>query len=157
MAQSRLPAFYMRYAIPDTVTGRFDLLCLHVFLFSHRMSTHDEPIARDLSQAVFDTFVDDIDRALRELGIGDTTVPKRKKRLIRSFYAQIEEFSAPLEAGDAAGLAPLVGARFYSDEKAPAGDLLADYMIRSNRALAALRPEDIMAGKVVWPDPERMV
>lgn len=157
VTQSRRPVFYMRYGVPDTVTGRFDLLCLHVFLLSHRLSTQAEPLARELSQEVFDAFIDDIDRALRELGIGDTTVPKRKKRLIRGFYAQIDEFSAPLDTGDAAGLAQRVGVRFFADAKSPAADLLADYMMRSHRALADLPLEALLAGRIAWPDPERVI
>lgn len=34
VAQARLPCFYREYGVPDTVNGRFDLLVLHLALFS---------------------------------------------------------------------------------------------------------------------------
>ncbi|MCG6857847.1 MAG: ubiquinol-cytochrome C chaperone [Salaquimonas sp.] len=157
VAQSRLAAFYMRYGIADTVTGRFDMLCLHVFLFSHRLTGETGPIARSFSQEVFDCFVDDIDRALRELGIGDNTVPKRKKRLIRGFYAQIDAFAGPLDNGDAATLAAAVGKRFFGDPASPDADLLSDYMLKADRALAAIAFDDLIAGQMNWPDPDRIL
>ena len=157
VTQSRHAAFYMRYGIADTVTGRFDMLCLHVFLLSHRHKRENDPQARDLGQNVFDCFVDDIDRALRELGIGDTTVPKRKKRLIRGFYAQIDAFAGPLDADDSVALAQAVGNRFFGDAASPDADLLGDYMLRASRALGALAGADLLAGRVEWPDPDHVL
>jgi len=31
VAQARLPAFYLRYGLPDTLEGRFTVLALHLF------------------------------------------------------------------------------------------------------------------------------
>lgn len=157
VAQSRNPAFYMRYGIADTVMGRFDMLCLHVFLLSNRLAEEADPAARELGQEVFDCFVDDIDRALREIGIGDTSVPKRKKKLVRGFYGQVDDFAAPIAAGDAAGLAKAAARRFFGSETSPAADILANYMLRAHRRLKSIPFATIAAAGAGWPDPDDIV
>lgn len=156
VAQSRQPAFYLRYGIEDTVTGRFDILCLHVFLLSNRLAGEGDPAARALGQEVFDRFTDDVDRALREIGIGDVSVPKRKKRLIRGFYGQVDDFAAPLDAGDATGLAAKADARFFGSAGDARADLLAHYMLKARDRLKAMPLAEIAAARIEWPDPEEI-
>jgi len=157
VAQARLPVFYERYGIDDSVTGRFDLLCLHVFLFSHRLASERGTLARELGQDVFDAFVDDVDRALRQLGIGDNTVPKRKKRLVHGFYAMIEEFSEPIDAEDANGLRRMVARRFHGGAETSPAELMTHYVLRANRMLRDCSFEQIAAGRIEWPDPQRTI
>jgi len=157
VAQSRMPAFYLRYRIPDTVTGRFDMLCLHVFLLSNRLAGEGDAMARHLGQEVFDRFVNDVDRALREIGIGDTTVPKRKKRMIRSFYGQVDDFADPLATGTIEALAPAVGARFFSSAGSAEADLLAHYMLKTRDRLRATPIEAIADARLDWPDADEIM
>ena len=106
VTQARKPVFYLSRDFPDTVTGRFDVLALHMFLFSRRLSAEGDPRAPSLSQDVFDAFTGGLDDALRSLGIGDTSVPKRKQAMVRGFYGQIDEFAPLVDAGDEAGARP---------------------------------------------------
>jgi cytochrome b pre-mRNA-processing protein 3 len=154
VAQSRQPVFYLDYGLADTVMGRFDLLCLHMFLFTNRLARENDPVASKLSQAVFDAFSADIDRALREIGIGDTSVPKRKKRMIHGFYGQIEDFAAALDAGDTPTLALKVTERFSDADSAQAGRL-ARYMVAARDTLRAIPFSAIADGRIEWPDAER--
>src|ERR1700759_3106086 len=76
VTQAREPIFYRDLGVPDTVNGRFDLLLLHLWLLLRRLRN----VAHggvELSQALFDRFCEDMDDNLREMGIGDQTVPKR--------------------------------------------------------------------------------
>src|ERR1044072_3303494 len=73
--QARRPAFYSRMGAPDTAEGRFEIYSLHVPLLLHRLKGAGEQ-ARETSQATFDAFVQALDDALREMGVGDVTVPK---------------------------------------------------------------------------------
>ena len=95
--------------------GRFDVLALHTYLVSRRLAREDAAAARTLNQEVFDLFVHDLDRALRELGVGDTSVPKRKKKMVRSFYGQIDDFDNVLDDRNLQALKPLVARRYYAD------------------------------------------
>ncbi|MCB1429084.1 MAG: ubiquinol-cytochrome C chaperone [Nitratireductor sp.] len=152
MAQARNAAFFTRYGFEDTVVGRFDLLSLHMFLFSHRLAAEADTDSSLLGQKVFDIFTAETDRALREIGIGDTSVPKRKKAMIRGFYAQVSEFADPLTARDADAMASVLASRF-----AGAGEdairRLASYMFEAADMLAGIPLADIGKGRLAWPDP----
>jgi cytochrome b pre-mRNA-processing protein 3 len=37
VAQARRPEFFTGYGVPDTLDGRFELVCLHAFFFLHRL------------------------------------------------------------------------------------------------------------------------
>src|SRR5690242_9073061 len=81
VAQARAPAFYMNYGVPDTLDGRFELLVLHAFLYFRRLKREPAAEAGEAGQAVFDLMFLDMDRSLRELGVGDLSVPKKIKRM----------------------------------------------------------------------------
>ena len=169
VAQARNPVFFTRYGFADTVTGRFDCLALHMFLFSRRMKFEEAANAAELGQDVFDRFVENLDQALRELGIGDQSVPKRKKKLVHTFYGQIEDFDPPLTAGDRPALQKAVAARFFSSgegaaepssteggasEGAVHAALITDYIFTAAAALDNIPASKIMSGKLDWPQPE---
>ena len=97
VTQAREPAFYRSLGVPDTVNGRFDLLVLHLWLVLRRFrSTSD---AKDASQALFDRFCDDMDANLREMGVGDLTVPKRMQAFGEAFYGRAAAYDAAFAAG----------------------------------------------------------
>ena len=152
MAQARNPVFYRELGIPDTVMGRFDMLAMHTYLFSRRLKLEEKQGVAALGQEVFDLFVADIERALRELGIGDTTVPKRKKKLVHSFYAQIDEFDPLLAPPDRDQLRDRVNDRYLEGKGKDTAGKLSDYMIGVTEHLAQLPADDILRGEVSWPN-----
>ena len=83
VTQAREPEFYRKFAVADTVNGRFDLLLMHLWLVLRRLRAVEGESG--LSQALFDRFCEDMDDNLREMGVGDLTVPKRMK----AFEAEI--------------------------------------------------------------------
>jgi cytochrome b pre-mRNA-processing protein 3 len=97
VTQAREPLFYRDLAVPDTVNGRFDLLVLHLWLVLRRL----RPIGdgAGLSQALFDRFCDDMDANLREMGVGDLTVPKRMQAFGEAFYGRTAAYDLALTAG----------------------------------------------------------
>ncbi|MDO8606134.1 MAG: ubiquinol-cytochrome C chaperone family protein [Phaeospirillum sp.] len=103
--QSRLPIFYMKAAVPDTLDGRFDLIVLHAFMVMRRLGLVSEARvgeARALSQALFDLMFDDMDQNLRELGVGDMSVGKKVKQMAQAFYGRVAAYEDGLNADDAA-------------------------------------------------------
>lgn len=134
--------------------GRFDTLALHTYLFARRMKAEGTEISESLSQDVFDLFVADIERALREMGIGDTTVPKRKKKMVRSFYGQIDDFDPAIDAGDQPQLAEKVKLRYLGSSEADPGDL-ADYILEQEKFLADQSIETMLMGELIWSEQKR--
>ena len=97
VTQAREPLFYRDLGVPDTVNGRFDLLVLHLWMVLRRL----RPIegGADLSQALFDRFCDDMDDNLREMGVGDLTVPKRMQAFGEAFYGRAAAYDLALDRG----------------------------------------------------------
>jgi cytochrome b pre-mRNA-processing protein 3 len=152
VAQARLPAFYGPGRVPDTVEGRFEALCLHGFLVLHRLKAEGED-GRVLAQSYFDTMFQDMDRNLREIGIGDLAVGKRIKLLAENFYGRIGSY----EAGLADGTLPQAIARnLLTESAAPRADeppfaaLVADYVRREVDGLARQPLAALAEGRVTF-------
>lgn len=85
VAAARQPAFYGPGRVPDTPEGRFELVALHLFLLAERL-TSEKPDGEELARNLIEAFVTDMDDCMREMGVGDLTVPKRVKRAAAVFY-----------------------------------------------------------------------
>jgi len=102
VAQARRPAFYRHAGVPDSVDGRFDMIVLHLALVVARLRREpDDGMA--LAQAIFDTMLDDMDRSLREMGVGDLAVGRRVKAMARAFYGRAAAYDAAIAGGAALG------------------------------------------------------
>ena len=98
VAQARLPIFYLRYGVSDSVEGRFELIVLHLVLVLRRLAGAGERGA-DLGQKLFDAFCRDLDGNLREMGVGDLAVPKRMRAFGEAYYGRQAAYLAALAAG----------------------------------------------------------
>src|SRR3954454_23930988 len=97
VAQAREPLFYRAMGVPDTVNGRFDMVLLHLWMVLRRLRRFEG--SADLSQALFDHFCSDMDDNLREMGVGDLTVPKRMQKFGEAFYGRSAAYDRAPEAG----------------------------------------------------------
>jgi cytochrome b pre-mRNA-processing protein 3 len=97
VAQAREPLFYQAMGVPDTVNGRFDMVLLHLWMVLRRLRR--APGGAELCQALFDHFCGDMDANLRELGVGDLTVPKRMQKFGEAFYGRSAAYDLALDAG----------------------------------------------------------
>jgi cytochrome b pre-mRNA-processing protein 3 len=98
VTQAREPSFYRAFGVSDTVNGRFDLLILHLWMVLRRFRS--VPGATDISQALFDRFCADMDANLREMGVGDLTVPKRMQAFGEAFYGRAAAYDSAFAAGE---------------------------------------------------------
>ena len=151
IGQARQPAFYAVLAAPDTVEGRFELYTMHVVLLLHRLKGQGA-VAAETSQALFDTYLQALDHALREMGVGDLSVGKKMRKLGEAFYGRAKAYQAALEGGDRTALAALIGRTIYAGDTAGAADQLAGYVDRSAARLATLPLDDVLAARLAWPD-----
>ena len=157
VAQARVPAFYMEFGVPDTPEGRFDLLVLHLALVCRRLGRAeeaDQAAAQTLSQGVFDMFCRDMDHNLREMGVGDLSVPTKMRKLGEAFYGRLEVYDRALGSVDEAELAAALR-RNTQGQEAPAGaaQRLAAYVRAAAARLAALPIADFGDGRLSFPDP----
>ncbi len=105
VTQAREPLFYRDLGVPDTVNGRFDLLLMHLWLVLRRLKSVEA--GSDLSQQLFDHFCIDMDDNLREMGVGDLTVPKRMQAFGEAFYGRAAAYDLALSEGSENQQGPL--------------------------------------------------
>jgi cytochrome b pre-mRNA-processing protein 3 len=152
--QARQPVFFAGYGVPDTLDGRFELICLHAFLYLHRLKA-DRPHSAALSQAFFDTMFADFDRALREMGTGDLSVGKHVKRMARGFYGRVRAYQEGVETDESALLAALERNLFGTARgSAVRIGAMAEYARAAVKELARQAAPELASGRVRFPVPE---
>lgn len=150
VGQARLPALYADLGVPDTVEGRFELYSLHTYLLLERLKEQG-PQAADVAQVLFDTYLSGLDNALRELGVGDTVVGKRMRKLGEAFYGRVQSYETALASlPDRTALHALVARTVYADRDPALALPMADYLLAQRAALAAQAVETLVAGDVAW-------
>jgi cytochrome b pre-mRNA-processing protein 3 len=148
---SREPELYASLGMPDTVEGRFEALSLHMILVLRALREMPSP-ADEVAKDLTDAFFRDMDASLREMGVGDTVVPKRMKKIAESFYGRAQAYDGPLNASDEAELASALGRNAYGSE-APATPL-ARYALAADRAFGAADLDALLATGPAFPRPE---
>ena len=152
---ARRPVFYMDMDVPDTVMGRFEMISVHLVLYLRASNAAGEIAAR-IAQELVDAFFEDIDHSIRELGVGDTSVPKRMKRLGRMFYGRAKSYEDAIAVGDTDALAQALGRNIHpmaEDASRPGMRALAHYMMQANEELAQVPRSAFEAGTVDFPAP----
>jgi cytochrome b pre-mRNA-processing protein 3 len=147
VAQSRRPHFYAEWGVPDTVTGRFDLISLHLALLFRRLRSEDQA-TRDFSQAVFDLFFKDMDRSLREMGVGDLSIAKRIQKMGNLFFGLLANINGAMDSGDIRALEAVLARNIFAGIADPATDKLAAYMLAEAEVLAAQPASAIVSGNL---------
>jgi len=147
VAQSRQPRFYADWGVPDTVTGRFDMISLHLALLFRRLKG-EGAAARQFSQAVFDFFFRDMDRSLREMGAGDLAVPKKIQKMGNLFYGLLTALDDALSTGDAAAVEAVLVRNIYGGTPNAGSGPLAAYLTAQSQRLAAEPAEALLAGRI---------
>ena len=151
---SRAPGLYAALGIPDTLEGRFEALSLHMVLALRALRilpTPADEVAKDLT----DAFFRDMDASLREMGVGDTVVPKRMKKIAESFYGRAHAYDGPLDGQNEAELAVALGRNVYGGE-APATPL-ARYALAADGGFRTADLDTLLATGPTFPDPETFV
>jgi len=153
VAQARQPIFFTDYGVPDTLGGRFELICLHAFLYLHRLKA-ERPRANQLCQSFFDTMFADFDRSLREVGIGDLSVGKHVKRMARAFYGRILAYEEGLEHCEAA-LAEACARNLFGTVRGPLPDAgaMAAYIRAAVGGLRSQPVSELLAGRISFATP----
>ena len=167
VSEARRVVFYTGYGVPDTPTARFDMVVLHLALVVRRLRAEPDgglllpaegrARSRTLDQYVqglVEFFFEEMDRALREMGVGDVAVPKRMKKLAAAWNGRIRAYDAALLADDEAALSQALTRNVFAEAENRAGaPALAAHVRAAAATLAAVPLTDLLAGRPTWPDP----
>ncbi len=96
VAAARHPRLYAEWGVADTVDGRYDMIVLHTVLVLDRLGGEGEG-AQNFAQGLTDEVFADMDRSLREMGVGDLSVGKKVRRMAEVFYGRARAYQGALE------------------------------------------------------------
>ena len=152
VAQARSPGFYAVAQVPDTLDGRFDMITLHAFLVMHRLKDNG-PEAAEISQALFDEMFRDMDRSLREIGVGDMGVGKRVRAMGKAFMGRIQAYDDAIAGGDGTFEAAVHRNLYRGCDGVEAGVTAITGYIRTQLKILADQPlEALVKGRVLFGD-----
>ena len=157
VAQARHPEFYLNGGIEDTVDGRFDMIVLHAVIFIARLNEDNTEESKAASQAVFDEMFRDMDRSLREMGVGDLSVGKKVKKMAQVFYGRAKAYDDAMKAYvekpeelESAVARNLFAERQHNDEPRA----FAKYMMACRARLGETPQGDLCAGTFEFAAPD---
>jgi cytochrome b pre-mRNA-processing protein 3 len=146
---ARQPHFYAEWGVPDTVDGRFDMIVLHLFLVLDRLRAEEG--YEDVSQDLTDYFYKDMDRSLREMGVGDLSVGKKVRKMAEACYGRLMAYGKAIaEDGNELELA-LVRNVYAGDGSVRGAAELTAWMRKAHSILREQPAERITAGVIQWP------
>jgi len=92
VATARAPHWYEAGGVPDTLDGRFDMVCLILALVLHRI---DDDSAQALAGVeLTELFVADMDGQIRQIGFGDMVVGKQIGRMVGALGGRLGVYRA---------------------------------------------------------------
>jgi cytochrome b pre-mRNA-processing protein 3 len=154
VAQARVPDFYEEFGVADSVEGRFELIVLHLALLTRRLGSEAQGAA--LGRALVDRFGRDMDDNLREMGVGDLTVPKKMKRMFEALYGRTRAYQNALDDTGSEALEAALARNVFGG-RGGAVMRLATYVRRAAQELDATDARQILAGRLAFPAPRAIL
>lgn len=153
VAAARHEKPYAEWGVPDSVDGRYDMIILHAVLVLERLSSGDAAV-QAFAQALTDEVFADMDRSLREMGVGDLSVGKKVRRMAEMFYGRAQAYRPLFRAGDRTGLVEALGRNVFAGAESSEGaGRLAEYSLAALAHLQERPIEPILSGTVEFPEP----
>jgi len=150
VAVARLPLWYREGGVPDTIDGRFDMLSAVLALILIRLEEEGKTARRPVV-LLTETFVDDMDGTLRQIGVGDVVVGKRVGKMMGALAGRAGAFRRGLagEEDFTAAVRRNVFRDAPSDEAGP--DLVAGRLRAFHEGLRGKTLEQLLAGGLPTP------
>lgn len=146
VAEGRDPFWYREGKVPDTIDGRFDMVAAVTALVLLRLEAEGEA-GRGPSVLLTETFIDDMDATLRQIGIGDHVVGKHVGRMMAALGGRLAAFR---DARDPESLTAAVRRNIFH-ESPPSEAALASVSARLDqlaRGLEAASLESLIGGNL---------
>lgn len=153
VAKSRETPFYAEFGVPDTVDGRFDMIVIHAMLVFRCLRDGGKE-ADDTGQALFDLMFMDMDRSLREMGVGDLSVSRHIKKMAQAFYGRAAMYEKGLD-GDAHALLEALDVNVFRNGSARSEvkGAMADYLRRAAAHIGGQDVSEVVAGRIDFTVP----
>lgn len=146
---ARQRELYSVLNVPDTPEGRFEMVAVMLFLALERLKKAGAE-GDGLAQLAIEAFVTDMDDCLREMGVGDLSVPKKVKRAAAAFYERAAAYRTALDAQALDGLCALLDRYIFEGGNAVASAALARHMRAARQVLGGVPTEDVLQGVLTF-------
>ncbi len=142
---ARRPVFYSHAAVEDSLDGRFDMILVHIYLLVNRLGQEVE--TEELQRSIQEVLITDMDRTLREMGVGDMGVGKQVKNMGAAWLGRSKAYDAALASVDDSLLSETIARNIYRfevgetaslAEAPPYATIFAGYMRACQKGLAAV-------------------
>lgn len=152
VSQSRNPVFYVRCGVPDTLSGRFDMLVIHMFVVMQNLKGDRE--GELLGREIVEAFVREMDSMVRDLGVPDMQVPNEVRKIASLFYGQLIVYREAMDKRNRAALADAVWKSFQSGDETSnvAATELADYILQATKNTKELPLNMLLQGQLNFPE-----
>ena len=153
VSQARTETFYSNFGVPDTLNGRFDMVTLHMFIVLRRLKDIGEDGVK-LSQDLFDIMFADMDKNLREMGVGDLSVGKKVKALATAFYGRIRAYDNGINGLNDETLVDCLKRNLFLDTMPNEEHvkIISNYMVREIEAASKWSITDIETNNISFGD-----
>ena len=150
VAAARDPFWYRDGQVPDSVTGRFDMLSAVTALVLVRMERLEGAVAIRDSVLLTELFIADMDESLLEIGVGDYSVGKHVGRMVGALGGRLTAFR---DASDRNDFTSAVRRNIFHEAppREELVELVAARLATFDQALAGLTHDALVEGRLPRP------
>ncbi len=147
VTQARQAQFYQNLGVPDSLDGRFDLIVLHLHLVARKLLASGDQ-GKEIEQGLLTLFFADMDRSLREMGVGDLSVGKKIRNMAEAYYGRASAYDEALKSESVQPLQDAVVRNVYGgkDVSEAAATCVASYTRAIESEISALNAIDDVGG-----------
>ncbi len=147
--RSRNPEFFQPpVSVSDTMEGRFEVILLHLFLVERHMR-QDSSLVR-LRRALQEALVRDMDRSLREMGIGDMGIGKQMKKVGAALLGRLQSYNNAADQDDIVAFRQIIERNIEGVNEAGA-EVLATYAMEQQKNFQKQNIGMFDAGSDIFP------
>lgn len=145
---SRNPEIYQRFSVPDTLDGRFDCLMIHLFVVIERLEKISE---HKIATHLLDFFVKDMDRSLRETGVGDPSISRKMRKIGEAYLGRMNVYGLVFDKNIKDDIQSAVYKNLYRLADVPNSALegFTDYICNYRQALQNFIPTHELVKPVI--------
>jgi len=152
VSQARNPVFYQDFGVADDIDGRFDMILLHLFIVDRRFEKEGDA-AKKIRRQLQEAMIADMDRSLREMGVGDMSIGKEVKKMGAAWFGRVKAYSRAIQAdAPKPGLAEAIAKNVYKGTETDKAEGLASYTLEALQKLAGYSFEEMLTSQFEFPD-----
>jgi cytochrome b pre-mRNA-processing protein 3 len=153
IAQSRNPIFYTQMGVPDDLSGRYNMIVIHLLILFASTKGLDGGDAQGLRQQVLERFIREMEAMVRDFGVDDARAQDEVRHIVDLCSKQIMAYDNAIANGDKKGLSAEILTAFQQvhDNSRADTDALAGYILNAVASVQAQPRASILNGHFEFP------